>query len=131
MSGIEAVGLALGLWPVVASVAMMVKEAKHGVAERQLAMNIAVIERIFKQSIQKLLQGDEGLSERDRIGLISGEEDMWKNPEFIARLQKRLDPEMFEILQLEAEQIREILINLKKKIETKEADSVSLPALSP
>jgi hypothetical protein len=133
MSGIEAVGLVFGLWPVVINLVEMVKASKNGFAEQALAMSITVNERIFRQSILKLLQRDENLSEKDRMGLISGEKEflaIWRDPEFVARLERRLDNEMFTILQHEAEGILKILASLRKKIETKDSESVSQASTS-
>lgn len=125
MSGIEAIGLILGLWPIVVNLSNAYKAGKDGSSITALTMNIAVYEKIFRQSIQKLLQGDEELSPKDRHGLISGDKEfaaLWVDPEFVGRLEKRLDRDTFAILEYKTKQISKILENLKKKIV---ADSVS------
>lgn len=123
MSGIEVVGLALGVWPVVVNLAEIYKASKEGFPMRVLTMNIVLYERIFKQSVLKLLQGDEELSEKDRIGLVNGDENfatIWKDPEFVDRLKRRLDAQMFDLVQHKMEEVFKLLTSLKKKIEPKD-----------
>ncbi|ORY58057.1 uncharacterized protein BCR38DRAFT_353518 [Pseudomassariella vexata] len=132
MSGIEAVGLVLGLWPIVMNLVEAYKAGRGGSSVKALRMSIVVQEKIFKQSIQKLLQGDEKLSDKDKVGLVNGDDAfaaIWTQTEFINRLKKRLDDEMFEILNYKAEEIFKILKSLKKKIEKKDGESESLKAL--
>jgi hypothetical protein len=128
MSGIEVVGLALSLWPVVVNLAELYKASKDGSPVRGLTMNIAVYERIFKQSVLKLLQGDEELSEKDRIGLVNSDENfaaIWEDKEFIARLKRRLDAQMFILVQHKVDEIFKVLTSLKKKIEPEDGELVS------
>ena len=128
MSGIEVVGLALSLWPVVVNLAELYKASKGESPARGLTMNIAVYERIFKQSVLKLLQGDEELSEKDRIGLVNSDENfaaIWEDKEFIARLKRRLDAQMFILVQHKVDEIFKVLTSLKKKIEPKDRELVS------
>jgi len=128
MSGIEVVGLALSLWPVVVNLAELYKASKDGSPVRGLTMNIAVYEWIFKQSVLKLLQGDEELSEKDRIGLVNSDENfaaIWEDKEFIARLKRRLDAQMFVLVQHKVDEIFKVLTSLKKKIEPKDGELVS------
>lgn len=128
MSGIEVVGLALSLWPVVVNLAELYKASKDGSPVRGLTMNIAVYERIFKQSVLKLLQGDEELSEKDRIGLVNSDENfaaIWEDTEFIARLKRRLDAQMFILVQHKVDEIFKVLTSLKKKIEPEDGELVS------
>lgn len=128
MSGIEVVGLVLGVWPVVLNVIDAWKATKGGMPEQSLSVSIRSYARVYRDAISKLLQGDENLTEKDRIGLLNGEKDfasLWKDSEFIARLQRRLDDEAFAILQHKTVEISKILQNLQKKIEGMEPETFS------
>ena len=129
MSGIEAVGLALGLWPVLQNVIGMYKASRDGSAVKDTAMSLKTYELIYRQSISKLLQGDQYLTDKDRMGLITGEADfagLWKDEEFIKRLYKRLGPDVFHVLQHETDQIVRLLRALEKKIKTKDTEATTL-----
>lgn len=120
MSGIEAVGLVLGLWPIMINLVDAYKAGKSGSSLTMLRMNIMVQEKIFKQSIQKLLQGDEKLSDKDKVGLIRSNTNfaaIWTDPEFVDRLERRLDDETLAILKYKSVEISKILTTLRKKIE--------------
>jgi hypothetical protein len=120
MSGIEAVGLVLGLWPIMIDLVNAVKAGKTGSSTNMLRMNILVQEKIFKQSIQKLLQGDEEFSDKDKMGLIRSNTNfaaIWMDPEFVGRLERRLDDETLAILKYKSAEISKILTTLRKKIE--------------
>jgi hypothetical protein len=122
MSGIEVVGLALGLWPVMENIIGLYKASKDGSAIRTMGMTIKTYELIFKQSVSKLLQANESLTDKDRMGLLNGEEDfagLWKDAEFKSRLERRLGPELFLVLEHKTESIVELLKTLQKKIEPK------------
>jgi hypothetical protein len=130
MSGIEAVGLVLGLLPAVLKIAEVVKATHDAYAVRSLPMRIATSEKIFKESIWKLLQGDEKLSDSDRVGLVNGDADfaqLWKDHEFVMRLQRRLDTEVLRTFQSKAGEISTILTALKEQIEQIESVSDELP----
>ena len=118
MSGIEAIGLALALWPVIGTLSDLYSSVKDGSAARW-AMTIKVQERIFKECVLKLLQGDEDLSEKDRIGLVNGDrsfESLWKDREFSDRLESRLDLELCSLVKHEVAEISKLVGGLKKAL---------------
>lgn len=120
MSGIEAVGLVLGLWPVLKNLVEAYKSSKDESIIKQLGWTIATNEQIFKQSVAKLLQGDEELPDKDRLGLTKGNKDfaaIWENPGFNAKLRKRLGDEVFYIVQHETQEILSLMEGLRKKID--------------
>jgi hypothetical protein len=134
MSGFEAAGLALGLWPVVLNLAEMYKASKDGRAMTSLAMKIRTYEIIFKQSVSKLLQGDEDLLSKDRVGLLSGQEEfiaIWTDVEFAARLKRRIDPQILPILEHHMMEIFKLLDALKKNIEPKDGEVIVSDARVP
>ncbi|CAK7237886.1 hypothetical protein SBRCBS47491_010192 [Sporothrix bragantina] len=118
MSGIEVIGLALALWPVVGCLNELYSSVKDGSAHRW-AMTIKVQERIFKECVLKLLQGDEDLSEKDRVGLINGDKSfvsLWQDVEFNARLESRLDREFCLLVKHEVSEISKLVKSLQKTI---------------
>lgn len=137
MSGIEAIGLALALWPVVGTLNDLYNSIKDGSASRWY-MTIKVQERIFKDSVSKLLQGDEDLSEKDRVGLVSGDktfESLWKDEEFSSRLESRLDAEMCKLIKYEVAEISKLVNSLKKmlgerQLQAEPSTSKRMPKLS-
>ncbi len=118
MSGIEAIGLALALWPVLSTMNELYNSAKDGTAARW-AMTIKVQERIFKECVLKLLQGDEDLSEKDRIGLINGDKQfvsLWEDEQFRVRLEDRLDEELCHLIRHEVLEISKLVMSLRKTL---------------
>lgn len=118
MSGMEVIGLALALWPVVGLLNDLYSSVKDGSASRW-AMTIKVQERIFKECVLKLLQGDEDLSEKDRLGLINGDKSfvsLWQDAEFSARLESRLDKELCMLIKHEISEIAKLVSNLRRYI---------------
>lgn len=129
MSGIEAVGLVLGLWPVLKNLAEAYKSSKDESIVKQLGWTIATNEQIFKQSVARLLQGDEELPDKDRLGLTSGNKDfaaIWENPAFNSKLKKRLGDDVFAIVQHETQEIFGLMDGLRKKIDPNNGDSHEL-----
>ncbi|KJR84055.1 uncharacterized protein SPSK_10294 [Sporothrix schenckii 1099-18] len=133
MSGMEVIGLALALWPVVGLLNELYSSVKDGSASRW-AMTIKVQERIFKECVLKLLQGDEDLSEKDRIGLITGDKSftsLWQDAEFSARLESRLDKELCMLIKHEVLEISKLVSNLQRylgEIKTEPAAKRVLPS---
>lgn len=110
--------MALALWPVVGCLNDLYSSVKDGSAARW-AMTIKVQERIFKECVLKLLQGDEDLSEKDRVGLINGDKSfvsLWKDAEFSARLESRLDKELCSLIKHEVSEISKLVTGLRKTI---------------
>jgi hypothetical protein len=127
MSGIEVVGLVLGVWPVMLNVIEAWKATKGAVPELSLAGSITAYARVYRDAIAKLLQ-DENLSDKDRIGLLAGDKEfaaIWEDEEFEKTLRKRIDDQAFNLLQIKSQEIFDILEALKKKISSKDLDLVS------
>ncbi|KAJ9143469.1 hypothetical protein NKR23_g6571 [Pleurostoma richardsiae] len=126
----DALGLALCLLPTVLNIAELAKATHDAYAVRSLPMRIATSEKIFKESIWKLLQGDEKLSDSDRVGLVNGDADfvqLWKDHEFVMRLRRRLDTEVLRTFQSKAREISTTLTTLKEQIEQVESYSEKKP----
>ena len=129
MSGIEAVGLVLGLWPVLKNIVEAYKASKDDSILKELGWTLATNEQIFRQSVAKLLQGDEQLPDKDRLGLAKGNKDfaaIWKDPEFIAKLKRRLEPGPFDVVTHETELILGLLQGLRKRIDPKDGETIEL-----
>jgi hypothetical protein len=130
MSGIEVVGLVLGVWPVMLNLLDAWKATKGSLPQDSLTASVRAYSRVYRDAISKLLQ-DENISDKDRIGLLKGENEfssIWKNDEFQARLRNRIDDEAFECLHNKSREIFNILQLLKDKIDKKELDVVSSSA---
>jgi hypothetical protein len=132
MSGIEVVGVVLGVWPVMLNVIGAWKATKGGVPEQSLLASIAGYSMVYRNAIAQLLQ-DESMSDKDRAGLLKGDEEfaaIWKDAEFQARLHRRLEGPAFTVLQQKSAEIFKILKSLQKKIDFKDGDLVSWSTLS-
>lgn len=132
MSGAEVIGLALAFWPVVTAMKELYNMAKNGTSS-SLKLTIQVQERIFKECVLKLLQSDEGLSEKDRIGLANGDmsfENLWKDAEFSSRMESRFDLEMCILMKHEVCEISKLVASLLKIVGTPKTEgSVSMGEL--
>jgi hypothetical protein len=130
MSGIEVIGLALGLWPTLIQAVKLYRRErdKNGAGRQEVAISIEVYHRAFEQCLSKLLQGDEHLSDKDRSGLLKSEEPftpMWLDDEVSARLRMRLGA-MLPALLHEVEATSERLKSLRDTFETINGGSVSV-----
>ena len=118
MSGVEVIGLALALWPVVSCLNDLYTSVKDGSAQRW-ATTVKVQEHIFKDCVFKLLQGDEDLSEKDRIGLINGDKtfvSLWQDASFNTRLESRLGQELCYLVRDHVRQMSKLVNVLQKTV---------------
>ena len=134
MSGIEIVGIVLGTWPIVISLAKAVKDAKDGVTISDLELQFKTDLYLMRELVSHMLESVDDLSERERIILsdtTKESRDHWNRPDLAVKLQDRLG----KALPLIVEQMKAIhcvLSQVQSKLSSGDATLVrrSLPISS-
>lgn len=127
MSGIEAAGLILGLWPVVSSLVTTYRDARAGESLAKLAKEIKVHEEIFKGWLRSLLQGHEQLTDMQIQALMEpGADAAWQQPEIQTRLQEVLPPDTCTSINYILSEIHEAMRVIEEALKKGEVDVVSI-----
>jgi hypothetical protein len=116
MSGFEAIGLVLGVWPLVINGLQLYKAAKNGQGWDPLCDEFRVEELIYIDCVRHLLAAD--VSEGDLLQLTTRDKPskhLWKDPALQKSLEKRLGPERTTIVLKTLPEMKTILSSLAEK----------------
>ncbi|OHE93062.1 hypothetical protein CORC01_11619 [Colletotrichum orchidophilum] len=125
MSGIEAVGLVLGLWPIIESLVKGYKAAKEGDDRGLFLLQIEVQETIYKGCVRQLVQEHgESTIENDDANVEAKQSDPspWQTPSFRRKLRSRLGPTDFELMESVLKHIERSMISLRNQLENGQAE---------
>ncbi|KAK1713703.1 hypothetical protein BDP67DRAFT_515516 [Colletotrichum lupini] len=124
MSGIEAVGLVLGLWPIIANLVKGYNAAKDGDDRELFLLKLDVQQIIYERCARQLVQqNEEGIGDNlnnMEIRLLGT--SSWQNLSFRTRLRKRLGTRELELLESVLKQIEKTMISLRSQLESGQAD---------
>ena len=130
MSGIEVIGVVIGLWPVVANVLTAYKAGKDFRSRQQLAGKLQLYRLQFRSFADKLLLGDEELTDEDRIRLTDPNNgdaaSDWAERGLQSRMEERLGAETYQAIEFVASKMLELLTRLEGRLKRGEVDFVSL-----
>lgn len=134
MSGIEAVGLALSIWPVLINVLEAYKLAVDGQGWDLVCTEFKTERVIYVEWVEHLLQGS--VTESELAQLCSFEKPnqfLWKeklnDPRVRSSLERRLGPRKAPIVLETLKGMDEQVATLYQKIDTTESFLVSRPCL--
>lgn len=128
MSGIEVVGLVLGFWPVFSNVVSAYKAGRDSRPRQQLIGKLNLYRIQFRGFVDKLLLGDEELTDDVRLRLTDagGQHALkaWEDRGLQVRMEERLGTETFEAIKFTAGRMLELLKSLEGRIKRGEVDFV-------
>lgn len=126
MSGLEAAGLILGLWPAVASLVKGYKATKNGEDCAAFLRDLKVQETVYKGCIRRLLQENEAFSNDEFINIEDGNAEIspWRDSLFQMHLKNRIGTENFTSIDDVLCSIDSTLKELKRQLQNGEADLV-------
>jgi hypothetical protein len=116
MSGLEVLGLILGIYPVIGNVLSIHRALKSGGAKRFFRI-LEVEQVIFSEFVHNLLASE--LSETDLALLRDGnpsELDIWKNKDLLSKVNRRLGPKTSELVLSTLHDINELLQKLREDV---------------
>ncbi|KXH63448.1 hypothetical protein CSAL01_04562 [Colletotrichum salicis] len=124
MSGIEAVGLVLGLWPVIASLVKGYKAAKDGDDRDLFLRRIDVQQIIYEHSVRQLVQENDQTINDDLMNAEIRQLNIsfWQKPSFRMRLRSRLGTRDFDLMESALKQIETTMGSLRSQLENGQAD---------
>ncbi|KAK1546108.1 hypothetical protein CPAR01_00075 [Colletotrichum paranaense] len=127
MSGFEAVGLVLGLWPIIASLVKGYKATKDGDDRESFLLKVDVQQIIYERCVRQLIgENEEGIdlnfknAEMRQLGI-----SFWQRPSFRVKLHDRLGARDFELMESVLKQIEKTMESLRSQLESGQADLTS------
>lgn len=129
MSGIEVIGFVIGFWPVFSNVVSVYRTGRDSRSRQHFVGKINMYRLQFRGFVEKLLLGDEELTEDDRVRLTdpAGQDaaNAWQDKGLQARIKERLGPETFEAIQFTTSRMLELLKSLEAQLKRGEVNFVS------
>lgn len=127
MSGVEAVGLVLGLWPIITSLVKGYKATKDGDDRRSFLLKIDVQQTIYESCVRQLIEENEESIDLDLTNAEIRQLDIsfWQRPSFRVKLHDRLGARDFELMESVLKQIEKMMESLRSQLENGQADLVS------
>lgn len=127
MSGIEAAGLILGLWPIISSLVVTYRDARAGEALTKLAMEVKVHESIYKGWLRNLLQGHDQLTDIQIQTLMEPTADAaWQKSDIQQHLREILPHDTFESIDFALSEIHEAMKILERILRKGDVDVVCI-----
>ncbi|RFU32311.1 hypothetical protein B7463_g4031, partial [Scytalidium lignicola] len=118
MSGFEAIGLVLAVWPLVVNGFALYKTAKGGLGMELLVNRVKMEEAIYEDFVCHLLAAD--VSEAELIQLSDKEKPdllMWKNETLHVKLRERLGEKKSQIVLTTCREMNRILTDLRSQLD--------------
>jgi hypothetical protein len=137
MSGLEVLGVLLGLYPLVVHLAKGYKLMKGSGGDSELRRNLIVASTRFENTVKGLLESCLiSYRELQRLAPSNGQVDqaLWKDPTLQQKLRNRIGEEKLDVALDHLLQIKTLLDQVKEELEglSPRGDRVSLLAqLSP
>ncbi|KAK1449004.1 hypothetical protein CMEL01_08319 [Colletotrichum melonis] len=127
MSGVEAVGLVLGLWPIITSLVKGYKATKDGDDRRSFLLKIDIQQTIYESCVRQLIEENEESIDLDLTNAKIRQLDIsfWQRPSFRVKLHDRLGSRDFELMESVLKQIEKTMESLRSQLENGQADLVS------
>ncbi|TEA13368.1 hypothetical protein C8034_v004995 [Colletotrichum sidae] len=112
MSGIEAVGLVFGLWPIVASLAKGYRATKGGEEWAVFSNDLRIQETVYRGCVRRLFQDNEEFADESQdLDFAS-----WKSSARRQHLTKRIGADNFAALESVLDRIERLLKGLEKDL---------------
>ncbi|KAK0378011.1 hypothetical protein CLIM01_04625 [Colletotrichum limetticola] len=124
MSGVEAVGLVLGLWPIITSLVKGYKATKDGDDRRSFLLKIDIQQTIYESCVRQLIEENEESIDLDLTNAKIRQLDIsfWQRPSFRVKLHDRLGSRDFELMESVLKQIEKTMESLRSQLENGQAD---------
>ncbi|KXH50927.1 hypothetical protein CNYM01_03381 [Colletotrichum nymphaeae SA-01] len=99
MSGVEAVGLVLGLWPIITSLVKGYKATKDGDDRRSFLLKIEIQQTIYESCVRQLIEENQENIDLDLTNARIRHLDIsfWQRPSFRVKLHDRLGARDFDL----------------------------------
>ncbi|TDZ25528.1 hypothetical protein Cob_v001986 [Colletotrichum orbiculare MAFF 240422] len=112
MSGIEAVGLVFGLWPIVASLVKGYRATKGGEEWAVFSNDLRIQETVYRGCVRRLFQDNEEFADEGQDLDFSS----WKSSARRQHLTKRIGADNFAALESVLDRIERLLKGLEKDL---------------
>ncbi|KAK4201004.1 hypothetical protein QBC40DRAFT_296073 [Triangularia verruculosa] len=119
MSGLELIGVVLGLYPILALLARNCRELRHS-NPADLSTKVDVVFQISKRTIQGILESALPYQQVQRLFPSDGleNETIWQDPHIQQTLRSRLGEEKYKITVDYLERMRSLLMQLRIDLES-------------
>jgi len=131
MSGLEVLGVLLGLYPLVVHLAKGYKLMKGGGGDSELHRNLIVAYTRFENTVKGLLESCSiPYRELQQLSSRQADQELWKDPILQQKLRNRIGEEKLDVALDHLLQIRTLLEQVKEELEglSPRGDGVSLRA---